>query len=282
MDVEVGGAPVAAFEPDGLSTETALLCVDIYRRGGQWKVRAVGQGYANGLGGIATNFGISVDDDAPPEPPPAVQQPASPPAPASGRIDLSKGKVSLAKRQTVSLSKGSGTPPLRRVAMGLGWDPATGGRNIDLDASAIVVGARGKKVDSVWFMSQNACSGAIGHSGDNLTGHGGGDDEMISVDLERLPADVQAVVFTVNSFQGQKFTDVRSAYCRLVDIDTETELVRFDITESAPRTGVVMSVLKRNGAIWEMTAIGEFEDGRTVRSMYKVAERIVGGLGSGW
>jgi stress response protein SCP2 len=163
--------------------------------------------------------------------------------------------------------------------MGLGWAPADHGRNVDLDASAIVIGARGKKVDSVWFMSQNACSGAIGHSGDNLTGHGGGDDEMISVDLERLPADVQAVVFTVNSFQGQKFTDVRSAYCRLVDIDTETELVRFDITESAPRTGVVMSVLKRNGAVWEMTAIGEFEDGRTVRSMYKVAERIVAGWG---
>jgi stress response protein SCP2 len=85
-------------------------------------------------------------------------------------------------------------------------------------------------------------------------------------------------VITVNSFQGQKFTDVRSAYCRLIDLDSGAELVRFDITESAPRTGVVMSVLKRNGPLWEMTAIGEFEDGRTVRSMYKVAERIVAGL----
>jgi stress response protein SCP2 len=285
MDVAVAGEPAVTFEPDGLTSETALLCVEIYRRDAQWKVRAGGQGYADGLAGIAKDFGISVEDDAPPpEPPPAAQQPKAPPKPAAaagatgGKIDLSKGKVSLQKRQTVSLTKGSGAPPLRRVAMGLGWDPAAGGRNIDLDASAIAVGSRGKKVDSVWFMSKSAFGGAIEHSGDNLTGHGGGDDETIIVDLQALPADVAAVVFTVNSFQGQKFTDVRSAYCRLIDLDSGAELVRFDITESAPRTGVVMSVLKRNGPVWEMTAIGEFEDGRTVRSMYKVAERIVGGL----
>jgi stress response protein SCP2 len=278
MEVAVAGAPAVTFEPDGLTSETALLCVEIYRRDAQWKVRAVGQGYSDGLAGIAKDYGITVEDDAPPPEPPAVPKAASAPAASSGKIDLSKGKVSLQKRQTVSLTKGAGTPPLRRVAMGLGWDPAAGGRNIDLDASAIAVGSRGKKVDSVWFMSKSAFDGAIEHSGDNLTGRGGGDDETITVDLLALPADVTAVVFTVNSFQGQKFTDVRSAYCRLIDLDSGSELVRFDITESAPRTGVVMSVLRRNGPVWEMTAIGEFEDGRTVRSMYKVAERIVGGL----
>jgi stress response protein SCP2 len=283
MDVAVAGVPAITFEPDGLTSETALLCVEIYRRDAQWKVRAVGQGYSDGLAGIAKDYGITVEDDAPPPEPPPAPKAAAPkaaaaPASSSGKIDLSKGKVSLQKRQTVSLTKGAGTPPLRRVAMGLGWDPAAGGRNIDLDASAIAVGARGKQVDSVWFMSKSAFGGAIEHSGDNLTGHGGGDDETITVDLQALPADVTAVVFTVNSFQGQKFTDVRSAYCRLIDLDSGSELVRFDITESAPRTGVVMSVLRRSGPLWEMTAIGEFEDGRTVRSMYKVAERIVGGL----
>ncbi len=278
MEVAVAGAPAVTFEPDGLSTETALLCVEIYRRDAQWKVRAVGQGYADGLAGIAKDYGITVEDDAPPPEPPAAPKATKAPAESGGKIDLSKGRVSLQKRQTVSLTKGAGTPPLRRVAMGLGWDPAAGGRNIDLDASAIAVGARGKQVDSVWFMSKSAFGGAIEHSGDNLTGHGAGDDETIVVDLQALPADVQAVVFTVNSFQGQKFTDVRSAYCRLIDLDGGAELVRFDITESAPRTGVVMSVLRRKGPVWEMTAIGEFEDGRTVRSMYKAAERIVGGL----
>lgn len=273
MDVAVAGVPTAVFEPDGLGAETALLCVEIYRRGGQWKVRAVGQGYASGLAGIATDFGITVDEPAAPaEPPPP------PPPPAVQKINLDKGRVSLAKRQTVSLTK-TGAPPLRRVAMGLGWDPARFGRSIDLDASAITVDGRGGKHDSIWFMSKSAYRGAIEHSGDNLTGHGAGDDETITVDLDRVPAAVAAIVFVVNSFQGQKFTDVRSAYCRLVDLDTGAELVRFDLTESQPRTGVVMSVLRRAGAAWEMTAIGEFHDGKTARAMYRPAEAVVRGLG---
>ncbi|WP_219413199.1 TerD family protein [Pseudonocardia nigra] len=271
LDVAVAGEPVAQFTPDGLGAETALLCVEIYRRNNQWKVRAVGQGYANGLAGIATDFGITVEDEPAPEPVPA------PAAPAAGKITLDKGKVSLTKRQTVSLTKG-GAPALRRVAMGLGWDPAAGGRSIDLDASAILIDGRGRKTDAVWFMSKQALRGLVAHSGDNVTGHGAGDDETITADLHALPADVTAIVFVVNSFRGQKFTEVASAYCRLLDLDSGAELVRFDLSDSEPRTGVVMSVLRRNGAAWEMTAIGEFHDGKTVRAMYGVAEDVVRGL----
>jgi stress response protein SCP2 len=270
MDVAVAGTPVAVFEPDGLSTETALLCVEIYKRGGRWKVRAVGQGYANGLAGIATDYGITVEEDAPP-----ASVPAAPPV--SGKVNLDKGRVSLRKRQTVSLVK-TGAPALRRVAMGLGWDPAAAGRNIDLDASAIVVDGRGRKVESVWFMSKSAYRGAIEHSGDNLTGDGDGDDETIEVDLSRLPDAAQAIVFVVNSFQGQKFTEVRSAYCRLLDRDSGAELVRFDLTDSEPQTGVIMCVLHRAGATWDMTAIGEFQDGKTARAMYGPAEAVVRGM----
>ncbi|MEJ3652600.1 TerD family protein [Actinomycetes bacterium KLBMP 9759] len=279
LDVAVGGQPVVTFQPDGLGPETALLCVEVYRRGGQWKVRAVGQGYANGLGGIATDYGISVEEDQPVQEQPAQVRPGPPPpAPAAAqKITLDKGKVSLTKRQTVSLTKG-GTPLLSKVAMGLGWDPAAGARNIDLDASAIVIGPKGKKTDAVWFMSKSACRGAIEHSGDNLTGAGEGDDETITVDLGRLPDDAHAVVFVVNSFRGQKFTDVRRAYCRLVDMATGAELVRFDLTDSAPRTGVVMCVLRRSGAAWDMTAIGEYHDGKTVRAMFAPAEALVGRL----
>ncbi len=289
MDVAVAGQPVAVFTPEGLDAETALLCVEIYRRGAQWKVRAVGQGYANGLAGIATDYGISVDEEQP-----ATAAPTPPPvAPAeTGKVNLDKGRVSLRKRETVSLVK-TGAPPLRRVAMGLGWDPAASGHSIDLDASAITIDGRGKKSDSVWFMSKSAYRGAIEHSGDNLTGDGSGDDETITVDLLGLPAEVAAVVFVVNSFQGQKFTEVRSAYCRLIDLDSGAELVRFDITDSEPRTGVVMCVLRRSadsgpagspgGVAWEMTAIGEFHDGKTVRAMYGAAEKTVRGLAApGW
>ena len=94
--------------------------------------------------------------------------------------------------------------------MALGWDPVASGRSIDLDASAITVDRRGRKHDSVWFMSKRL-RGAIEHSGDNLTGHGAGDDKTITVALAAVPDEVTAIVFVVNSFQGQKITEVRSA-----------------------------------------------------------------------
>lgn len=234
-------------------------------------MRAVGQGYANGLAGIAADFGISVDAPAP------APAPAAPTAPA--KINLDKGRVSLAKRQTVSLVK-TGAPALRRVAMGLGWDPARRGSDIDLDASVIVVDAKGRKVDAVWFMAKTAYNRAIEHSGDNLTGAGDGDDETITVDLARLPAEAYALVFTVNSFRGQKFTEVRNAYCRLLDVESGAELVRFDLTDSEPSTGVIMSVLIRQGGAWDMTAVGEFHEGKSASAMYGPAEATVRALTS--
>ncbi len=106
------------------------------------------------------------------------------------------------------------------------------------------------------------------HSGDNLTGEGGGDDEVIVVDLGRLPQEVTGLVFTVNSFSGQKFTEVAKAYCRLVDPATGEELVRFDLTHAEPQTGVMMAKLIRQfSGEWDMTAMGDFVKARTVRNM---------------
>lgn len=287
LDVAVGGAPAATFEPDGLGPETALLCVEIYRRAGAWKVRAVGQGYANGLAGIATDYGITVAEPAPADPdvgrgrPPArdTRPPGASTSPAAPtEINLDKGRVSLRKRQTVSLVK-TGAPVLRRVAMGLGWDPARRGEDIDLDASVIVVDSAGHQVDAVWFMAKSAYGGAIEHSGDNLTGQGDGDDETITVDLARLPMGAHALVFTVTSFTGQPFTEVTGAYCRLLDLDAGGELVRFDLTDPEPGTGVIMALLRRCGATWDMTAIGDFHDGRTARALYGSAEALVAGPG---
>ncbi|MBX6390468.1 MAG: TerD family protein, partial [Frankia sp.] len=215
-------------------------------------------------------------------PPPAGQwgapPPAAPPtaAPAGGRVNLDKGRVSLRKGEAVSLVK-TGAPPLTRVRMGLGWDPAAYGRNIDLDASCILYDARGKDVDKVWFMSKKGARGAVRHSGDNLTGQGEGDDETIFVDLGALPPSVVTLVFTVNSFQGQPFTQIARAYCRLVDDLTNQELVRFDLSDSKPSTGLVMCKVQRdpNTPTWVMTAIGEFHDGKTVRAMVEPARRYL-------
>lgn len=290
---------LATFTPPQLGTETALVVVEIYLRNGAWKARAVGQGYADGLAGIATDFGVTVEEPAaPPAPavqPPAVQPPVAPPAatvdprvaappvpsappappapaaPGTGKINLDKGRVSLQKNQTVSLVKG-GRPLLSQVKMGLGWEPAYRGKDIDLDASVIAYGPQRNHIDSCYFGKLSILGGAIKHSGDNLTGEGGGDDEVIMVDLGRLPQEVTGLVFTVNSFSGQKFTEVAKAYCRLMDAGTGEELVRFDLTNAESQTGVMMAKLIRQfSGEWDMTAIGDFVKSRTVRGMVKPA-----------
>ncbi|WP_185301532.1 TerD family protein [Streptomyces finlayi] len=291
------GTPLATFTPPRLGAETALVVIEIYLRNGAWKARAVGQGYANGLAGIATDFGVSVEEPAPaaapaPQAPAAPQAapvdpriappaPAAPPAPpaaapapaGSGKINLDKGRVSLQKNQTVSLVKG-GKPLLSQVKMGLGWEPAFRGKDIDLDASVIAYGPNRNHLDSCYFGKLSILNGAIKHSGDNLTGEGAGDDEVIVVDLGRIPAEATGLVFTVNSFTGQKFTEVAKAYCRLIDAATGEELVRFDLTGAEPQTGVLMAkLIKQFTGEWEMTGMGEFVKSRTVRGMVKPAAK---------
>uniref|UniRef100_UPI001ABF51EA TerD family protein n=1 Tax=Streptomyces recifensis TaxID=67355 RepID=UPI001ABF51EA len=191
------------------------------------------------------------------------------PTPGAGKINLDKGRVSLQKNQTVSLVKG-GAPLLSRVQMGLGWEPAYRGKDIDLDASVIAYGPQRNAVDSCYFGKLSILNGAIKHSGDNLTGEGGGDDEVITVDLGRIPPEVTGLVFTVNSFSGQKFTEVAKAYCRLIDPTSGEELVRFDLTSAEPQTGVLMAKLIRQySGEWDMTALGDFVKARTVRNMVK-------------
>ncbi|MFD4504754.1 TerD family protein [Streptomyces sp. NPDC058457] len=285
------GSVLATFTPPQLGTETALVVVEIYLRGGAWKARAVGQGYADGLAGIATDFGVTVEEPAPapaapvaqptapvaqpaapvaqPAPPAAPPAPPAAPAPGAGKINLDKGRVSLQKNQTVSLVKG-GRPLLSQVKMGLGWEPAFRGKDIDLDASVIAYGPQRNHVDSCYFGKLSILNGAIKHSGDNLTGEGGGDDEVIVVDLGRIPPEVTGLVFTVNSFSGQKFTEVAKAYCRLLDAATGEELVRFDLTSAEAQTGVMMAKLIRQfSGEWDMTAMGSFVKARTVRNMVK-------------
>jgi stress response protein SCP2 len=132
-----------------------------------------------------------------------------------------------------------------------------------------------KDVDLCYFGSKKAGKGSIRHSGDNLTGQGEGDDESIKVDLGAIPVNVEWVVFTVNSYRGHKFSEIRNAYCRLLDGNTGAELVRFNLTEAQPRTGVIMAVLRRVGATWDMTAIGEFADGQTVKNMVKPSAAVL-------
>lgn len=184
--------------------------------------------------------------------------------------------VSLQKGQTVRLEK-SGGGALTKVSMGLGWDVrkptgffaklSGGGGDIDLDASCLMFDGSRRLVDQVWFRQLASNDGSIVHSGDNLTGAGDGDDESIDVDLTRLPASVQTLVFTVNSFRGDTFDRIENAYCRVLDAATDRELVRYDLSGSGSHTGQVMARLSRANGGWEFTAIGSRTSGRTFHDM---------------
>ncbi|MBY4069777.1 TerD family protein [Rhodococcus fascians] len=278
---DTAGNVLYEYTIDGLSSESIVIALEIYRRQGSWKVRAVGQGYAGGFAALVTDHGVSVDDAPAPTPPPApptppapaapAAPPAAPPAPVRSEapeVSLTKSKpVSLSKGQKVTLRKDGGVA-LTVIRMGLGWDPVTtpkkgglfggGGRaaNIDLDASAIMLADRNVN-DVVYYGQLNAKDGSITHKGDNLTGEGEGDDEVIVVDLTRVPQHVTGIVFTVTSYRGQTFEQVANAFCRLVDNTTNTELARFTLQGGMPFTGLVMAKVYRQGSEWKLQAIGD-------------------------
>ncbi|MBN1174120.1 MAG: TerD family protein [Micromonosporaceae bacterium] len=285
-----------------------MIALEVYRRAGAWKVRAVGQGYAGGLAELITDHGVVVDGApsapvaapppgpaqrpaAPPPgpapqpaapPPGPAQRPAAPPPPGPQERSIAgaSGTVNLTKGERVSLRKGDGGG-LSRVRMGLGWDPVKtrslfGSREveIDLDASAIMF-ADHQPVDLVFYNHPRSKDGSIMHTGDNRTGHGEGDDESIVVELGRIPAHVTSIVFVVTSYTGQTFAQVENAFCRLVDELTNAELVRFTLSGGAPCTATVMTKLYREAGTWKMVAIGEGAQGRTPLDLLPVVGGFV-------
>ncbi|WAT01865.1 TerD family protein [Rouxiella chamberiensis] len=184
--------------------------------------------------------------------------------------------VSLTKNQTVSLSKQ--TSSLNHLQFGLGWDPLKkkglfgglfgGGKDsIDLDAGCVLLDKNGKTIDTIWFRKLKSNCGSVVHLGDNLTGEGEGDDEVITVDLARLPTQVEYLAFTVNSFRGQTFNEVDNAFCRVVDQASHSELARYKLTEQGSHTGIIIASLARNGGSWDFTAHGKASSGRTIDDM---------------
>ncbi|MEE2032946.1 TerD family protein [Rhodococcus chondri] len=172
--------------------------------------------------------------------------------------------VSLAKGGNVSLSKEA--PNLTAVAVGLGWDVrATTGVDFDLDASALMTGADTKVLSDQHFVFYNnlrSPDGSVEHTGDNLTGEGEGDDEVINVDLVAVPQNVQSIVFPVSihdaDARSQSFGQVRNAFIRVVDRATDRELARYDLTEDAStETAMVFGELYRRGTEWKFRAIGQ-------------------------
>lgn len=186
--------------------------------------------------------------------------------------------VNLVKGQKVNLTK-SGGGSLRRILVGLGWDEVQQQRrgffapkpqDIDCDASVILCGANGKVISSeinqtcVYFNNTSFAGGAIRHSGDDTTGgnSSGGDDEMIVIDLQSIPSYVDKMAFVVNIYdanvRGQHFGLVRNAYIRVVDMDSNNEVCRFNLSDNYNgMTGLVAGEIYRNGSEWRFDAIGQ-------------------------
>ncbi|MDR1874787.1 MAG: TerD family protein [Synergistaceae bacterium] len=180
--------------------------------------------------------------------------------------------VSLEKGQKISLEKEAGKS-LTKVIMGLGWDVAQkrgffGGKggSIDLDASCVMFDGN-RQADTVWFRQLKSRDGSVVHTGDNLTGEGEGDDEQIIVDLSLVPANISALVFTVNSFTGQNFKNVGNAFCRIVDASNKKEIARYDLTGGAENNAMVMAKIYRHNNEWKMHAIGEQATGKTFKDL---------------
>ncbi|MFV3113954.1 TerD family protein, partial [Gordonia amicalis] len=197
-------------------------------------------------------------------PPPAPTPPPAPPR--APEINLSKDRpVSLTKGQKVTLRKEGGVK-LTDIRMGLGWDPVRGGfgpgGSIDLDASVLMFSG-GQCVETVYYGHLNSKDRSVLHSGDNLTGEGEGDDEVIRVALQSVPARIDALMFIVTSYRGHTFEKIENAYCRLVDETTSAELARYTLKGGMPFTAVAMAVISRDGDEWKLRAIGEGFDAKT-------------------
>jgi tellurium resistance protein TerZ len=174
--------------------------------------------------------------------------------------------INLQKGQKISLEKEAGGA-LTEVVMGLGWDVATGSDSIDLDASCLLFSDGGEMTDAVWFKQLKSKDGSIRHTGDNRTGAGDGDDEQIIVDLSKVPATVKSLVFTVNSFTGQNFSQVANAFCRIMDKRSGKEIAKYDLSVQGKHSAQIMAKVYRHNNEWKMHAIGENGTGRTFQDL---------------
>ncbi|KMY02518.1 chemical-damaging agent resistance protein C [Pseudomonas syringae KCTC 12500] len=171
--------------------------------------------------------------------------------------------LTLQKGGNLSLSKTD--PTLTKVLIGLGWDPrATDGQGFDLDASAFLLAANGKvrsEADFIFYNQLKSADGSVEHTGDNRTGAGDGDDEVVKVDLTRVPADVDKIAFVVTihdaESRGQNFGQVSRSFIRVVNEESGAEVVRYDLAEDAStETAMIFAELYRNNGEWKFRAVG--------------------------
>lgn len=172
--------------------------------------------------------------------------------------------ISLSKGGNVSLSKTA--PGLTNILIGLGWDVrATDGAAFDLDASAFMLKGDGKvrsDADFIFFNQKTSADGSVTHMGDNTTGAGEGDDEVIKVNLAAVPAEVEkiSVSVTIHDAEARKqnFGMVSQAFVRVVNEADGSEIVRYDLSEDfSVETALIFGEVYRNSGEWKFRAVGQ-------------------------
>lgn len=172
--------------------------------------------------------------------------------------------ISLVKGQKIDLTKGN--PSLKKVIIGLGWDTNrySGGNDFDLDASVFLVGSNGRTnhdEDFIFYNNLKSRNEAVIHTGDNRTGEGAGDDEQILLEFAKMPVDVDKMAVTVTIHEalerGQNFGQVSNAYVRVINEDTNEEVLRYDLGEDfSIETAIVVCEIYRSGSDWKFSAVG--------------------------
>lgn len=185
-------------------------------------------------------------------------------------------KKELTAGQEFSFEKEVPQQQIKQVTLGLGWDPAVEGKEIDLDANATLLRADGSVADMVFFNHQKSDCGSIYSTGDDLTGQNSvdGDDEQIIVDLEKVPANIQSIVFSVTSYSGQPFSEVKRSYTRIVDTTDRKNVELANIELKGASTGIISSKLVRENNSWKFVAINKEITAKTVKDVNNVLSLI--------
>lgn len=201
--------------------------------------------------------------------------------------------INLKKGQKIDLKKSN--PGLSEIKVGLGWDPVkqsggflkslfgSGSADIDCDASIFLLDKDSNPIDLVYFGNLRTRNDSIIHTGDNLTGDGDGDDEVILVDLERISDRVDKLLFVVNIYdcirRKQHFGMIENAYIRIIDVKGRSEIARYNLSDDYnSKTALVVGEIYRYNGTWKFSAIGEGTNDTGLSDMKKNLERKAYGI----
>ena len=231
--------------------EKAIILAEVYFKD-LWRLNAVAKGFDGGLSALLKHFGGEeiVEEK---------------------KVEEIKSSINLTKGSSISLDKDQ----LNGIcSFGLGWDVADNyASSIDLDASCLCF-SNGNLKNIIYFGNKDENIG-ISLNGDNLTGEGDGDDEVITIDFSKIPASINNLFFTITSYSGQNFNLIHNAFCRLVN-SKGNELFKYKLSEASNKKAVIMLLVKReNNNKWTFKSIGEFRDGKVARDLVSYCEELI-------